>query len=1010
MIRSPIPVPKKEAFRRLAIGVVPENPTRTAASVGSGGSGGRPEYAGILTGRRLARFEVRGLLGAGGFGEVYRARDTRLDRVVAIKVLPAEVAQDADRRERFRREAIAASGLNHPNICTVHDLVEAEGHWLIVMELVEGETLHERLKAGSLPVEEALPIAVQIAEALGEAHRAGILHRDVKANLRVTHRVRAKVLDFVAGDLLERKVGADQRSLPQLAEEGSTAGTPGYMSPEQLLGKTLDARSDLFSLGVVIYRMVTGTLPFEGPTKAALAAAVLNAEPKGFGDVAVPGKLREITRKLLEKEPAKRYASADEVRAELKALAEELGPAKGRLSRGTRLLLMAAGFVVVVAGGWFWANWSRERWALRAIPEIESLVQVGRWSEAADLVERARAVLPKDAALRALWLKATTEVTVETVPAGAEVAIRKYAGGPNAWRSLGRTPLSRIRVPSDVYVWRLSKPGFVDAIELGPSETVTRPHLRISFELARAPDSPPGMVLVPTGPTGLLGMGLTGPPGPLEGYLIDRTEVSNEEFRRFVDAGGYGNPGFWKPPFVEGGKTIPWRAAVSRFRDATGLPGPATWEAGAPPKGKENHPVAGVSWYEAAAYAEFAGKRLPPGLHWHRAAQLMFAHLVSPVSNFSGTGTRPVGAPGSLSGYGTADMAGNVKEWCWNERGEGKRLILGGGFGEPDYMLVESDAQSPWDRGPNFGFRCIKSFSEPPEVVTKRIERESRDYTKETPVSDEVFDVFRRLYAYEKGELNARLEEREETRDWTREKVSFDAAYGGERVIAHLCLPKNALPPFQVVVYFPGSGARWLEKLNTSDLWGNDFVMRSGRALLFPIYKSTYERRDGQLDYKGDQPKAWVREHHIAWSRDVGRSLDYLATRRDIDGSKIAYHGYSWGTHLAPIVLAVEDRFRAAVLAASGLPLGSRAPETDQINFITRVKVPTLLIGGRLDGIFPLETSQRPFYRLLGTPDRDKRFVICESGHVLPRGDLIRESLAWLDKYLGPVTPKSADR
>jgi len=981
-------------------------PTITAPASPGSPRGGWSGPRGAFSGRTLAQFDVLGLLGVGGFGEVYRARDTKLDREVALKLLPQAVAVDMERRERFRREAIAASALNHPNICTVHDLVEANGQFLIVMELVEGKTLHAVLANGPLTVAEVLPIAIQIADALGEAHRAGILHRDVKCgNVALSKRGDVKVLDFGLAKLLGPGDPDVAGGLEEPAADRASPGTPGYMSPEQLLARPLDARSDLFSLGVVLYRMVTGRLPFGGTSRVGLADATLQDEPREIIDGNVPGKLKEIIGKLLQKDPGKRYANAEDVHAELKELQAVLARTRlARLPRSVRLGVAVAGFVAVLWAGWHWQRWSRERWALRAIPEIESLAQVGRWSEAADLVEQAQEILPGDPALRGLWLKSTTEVSVETVPPGAEVSVRRYTGDPKTWKRLGKTPLSRIRVPSDVYLWRLSKPGFSDAFEIGPADSVTRPPLRISFELDPASGVPPGMVRVPTGPTGLLGMGLTGPPGPLEGYLIDRTEVTNEAFGKFVDAGGYRDPGFWKQPFVEGGKTIPWKDAVSRFRDVTGFPGPATWEAGTPPKGRERHPVAGVSWYEAAAYAEFAGKRLPPGLHWYRAAQVMFARLISPGSNTSGNATWPVGSPGSLSGYGTVDMAGNVKEWCWNEKGEGKRLILGGGFGERDYMLVETDAQSPWAREPNFGFRCIKTASEPSTEITGPVEAASRDYAKETPVSDEVFEVFKRFYAYEKGPLNARLEEREETRDWTREKVSFDAVYGGERVLAHLCLPKNARPPYQVVLYFPGSGAQWLEKLDTSELWGNGFIMKSGRALIFPIYKSTYERRDGLFEYRGDQPLSWWRDHHVAWAQDVSRSLDYLATRRDIDSSRIAYHGYSWGTHLAPIFLSVDGRFRAAVLAASGLSLKKApGPETDRINFITRVKVPALLIGGRFDAFFPLETSQRPFFRLLGTPEQDKRFVTTESGHILPRAELIRETLAWLDKYLGPV-------
>lgn len=328
--------------------------TLTAApSPGGAGSGARRGPSSEFSGRTLAHFEMLELVGAGGFGEVYRARDTRLDRIVAIKILPQEFAVDAERRERFRREAIAASALNHPNICTVHELVEADGHFLIVMELVEGQTLHERLKAGPLPVAEALPLAIQIADALGEAHRAGIVHRDVKCrNIALTKRGQVKVLDFGLAKLLDFGTQPDAQTLEKLTADGTSPGTPGYMSPEQLLAMPLDARSDLFSFGVVLYRMVTGRLPFEGTSGMALANATLHSEPHGLGDGPIPKKLKEIVLKLLRKEPDKRYAGAEEVEAELQALEAELVPAQRRgLSRSAWAGVAAAVVLVIRAVG-----------------------------------------------------------------------------------------------------------------------------------------------------------------------------------------------------------------------------------------------------------------------------------------------------------------------------------------------------------------------------------------------------------------------------------------------------------------------------------------------------------------------------------------------------------------------------------------------------------------------------------------------------------------------------------
>ncbi len=869
------------------------------------------------------------------------------------------------------------------------------------MELVEGKTLHAALAKGPMPVSEALSVAIQVAGALAEAHRAGILHRDVKSgNIMLTSRGQVKVLDFGLAKRLESGPAAEAG--PELTREGTTLGTLSYMPPEQLLGKSVDARSDLFSFGVVLYEMVTGRLPFQGSTTVAVADAILHGEPRDFGERPLPAKLKAIIGKLLEKDPSKRYSDAEEVQTELKALEVSLAP-KGPagFSRRARIAAALTLLAAAVSVTWLWHRSSQARWAREvATPEIARLVAEEDFAKAAALARQARAVLPNDPTLEKLWTQATMEVSVESDPPGAEVFSRAYRGDTGDWESRGATPLRKVRVPKGYYAWRIVKPGYETAWRIAPTWSYLFGR-SFSVRLRPAGSAPADMIPVEGGKIDLAIPGLDQLPAvPLDDYWIDRHEVTNGEFKKFVDAGGYVNRELWKQPFVRDGRPVAWEQAVALFRDSTGRPGPATWELGSFPKGLEKHPVAGVSWYEAAAYAEFAGKSLPTVFHWNHAAQAEASQLIVPGSNFQGSGTVPAGGAGALSGFGTTDMAGNVKEWCWNESNGDKRFILGGGFGEPTYMFIDQDAQSPWDRRPNYGFRCVKLSAPPSASALAKIEPATRDFSKEKPVSDEVFRAYKGLYAYDKGDLNARVEETETTDDWTREKVSFNAAYGGERVVAYLYLPKNASPPYQTVVYFPGSGAIHTDKFSLSVY--ADFIPKSGRALMAPIYKSTFERRD---DLKSDypEPTALWRDHNIYWSKDVGRSLDYLETRKDVDRAKFAYLGLSWGSAVAPIMLAVENRFRVAVLESGGLEFQRALPEADQFNFMSRVKVPLLMLNGRYDHFFPVESSQDPFFRYLGTPEKDKKHVVYETGHAVPRKDFIRETLDWLDRYLGPV-------
>lgn len=410
------------------------------------------------------------------------------------------------------------------------------------------------------------------------------------------------------------------------------------------------------------------------------------------------------------------------------------------------------------------------------MPEIARLVEAGEYAKAASLTREARAVLPKDPTLEKLWMRATYEATIESEPPGADVSIRPYRVDANGWESLGRTPLKKVRVPKDAYVFRIAKPGFAPISFIHEWSDYWRLKLRPEDSV------PDEMVAVAGGKTRLRYAGEQVPTVVIDDFLIDRQEVTNEEYKKFVDAGGYRKRELWKEPFLRDGREIPWEEAMALFVDATGQPGPATWEVGSCPKGMEKHPVAGVSWYEAAAYAEFAGKSLPTAYHWTWASEATwFPAQIASGSNFRGDGTRPVGGPGALSGFGTMDMAGNVKEWCWNEGRDGKRFILGGGFGEPAYMFVKPETQLPWDRRSNYGFRCVKLDSSPSAAAAARIEPTFRDFSKEKPVSDDVFEAYRGLYGYDKAELNAQVEETQATEIWTWEKVTFDAAYGNER-------------------------------------------------------------------------------------------------------------------------------------------------------------------------------------------------------------------------------------
>ncbi len=1042
-------------------------------------------------GQNLAHYQIIEKIGEGGMGEVYLAKDTLLERRIALKILPEHLAADHERMRRFVREAKSASALNHPNIITIYEIGKADDTHFIATEYIEGATLRERLDGASIDLKFAIEIAIQVAGALDAAHRAGIVHRDVKPeNVMIRPDSVVKLLDFGIAKLTENETKQELDAEAATAIKGYTStgmiiGTAAYMSPEQARGLAVDARTDIWSLAVVIYEMVAGRRPFGGQTTSDVISNILKKEPLAltlFAEEA-DARLDEIVMKALTKDKEERYQSAKDLFIDLKRLKhridveaeiERTNPKESRSTQGgvsvvpnsmsspvssqgeitgnqnadqtiiaaeqitiaskqkrpgsNRLAALATAAVLLVSmAGWFIWTSRNLSWARIQVPQIEALSNDGNYFAAYDLAAETQKYLPNDPTITRVMPTISDTLTVTSEPSGANVYLKRFspdaAGNFPPRQLVGTTPIEDMRIARGEYLLYVEKEGFATssqtisgALIRGGGMTSTPPPLMIEQKLLASDKVPNGMALVTGGDYRLRAWARpTDARVQLDDFFIDQYEVSNQDYKEFINAGGYLKKQYWTYPFLRDGKTLAWDDGIKEFKDRTGLPGPRTWSGQNFPDGKAKYPVSDISWYEAAAFAAFRGKQLPTIFQWERAARS--GRVASPTNympwgvfypgdtlegraNFEGDATIPVDSfEFGMSPFGAYNMAGNVSEWCLNDTSEGF-ISAGGAWGEPVYTFAN------YGRFPGFytsnkrGFRCAMNLGSTGNDGNLRIEID-----KEIPVytrsSDQDFSKWVKAYEYVKSPLDPQVE-KQETDAWTRERITFNGA-NGERAIAYLYLPRNFPRPLQVIHLLPASdveqGQRSADR--AAEAWLATEI-KSGRAVFIVVLKGYIERLRPSGFVEPDRTTAEYRDKMVNWITDLRRGLDYLETRNDIDAKNIAICGPSAGASVGLVLAAVDRRYASVFFAATGIGKSSTRSiaEANVVNFAPHIRAPILILQGRYDESFSLKAEFEPLYKLLREP---KRVILFDGGHAPPMELFATTIHRWLDETLAPV-------
>ena len=643
---------------------------------------------------------------------------------------------------------------------------------------------------------------------------------------------------------------------------------------------------------------------------------------------------------------------------------------------------------------------SNENFVNQVIPEIIELYDSGQIGKAFLKSKALFEEYPSNEIIENYFKKSSKYAYLKTDTSGVDISVQ-YAED-SIYNYIGQTPIDSFLVPN---TW--------------PSHKLKLTYNNVDFVKEWSDNHnyrfPNKTISIPDGHKVILGsdpwmflQGVNFEDIKLNSFSISNNEVSNKEYQKFVDSDGYENQRYWDFPFQVGDKIYDFNSSIKLFVDKYGKLGPSNWSYGKHPTGLGNHPVTGISWFEARAFARFSNLSLPNIYQWLYASGIpdnwsVVDLSVTKGSNYNSTQTREVdNKNGSYNGLN--NIGGNVKEWTLNPNGDNKDKysILGGSFKEAPYTFNNYYSKSPFDRSIGNGIRLSKNLTKNKSKLDNDVIPEfQRDFDKIDDVSDEVFEVYKSQFDYNEPLVAKTINLDNFQEGYTAQKFEIETAYeSDEKLHGYIVFSNKFKGKYDPVIVYPNAGS--IGNNTDSDFPGFSglkHLVDEGYAIIHPIYYNTFSREKTINTFWANESEDY-KNTIIKIGKDYKKSLDYIESRNDFNFDSMSYFGYSWGSTTSNYLLAIDDRIKSAVLCVGGLMIQKSKKEIEAHYYVRRIKTPILHIVGKEDGIFGYEENYKPWKKLIGTSSEKLKTIELENvGHGLPWDTIIKHQSNWIKRH-----------